>query len=458
MTIGIDPCFPQTPKIYDMGLMARIFQDNLFADSPFDSSVVESCKIKNQRHKAGKNFVIAFDLVLFNTQTGRRQQQVVSGRFCRGGLGLLELSQERERHQNKTGTQSAVLYLPEVELMAWVFPQDRKLVHLARIMDEAFLKTYLNVMLPLLDCAADSHIDDVQMEVLHYLPERSCMIRYRLTIKDPTQATKQHKIIYGKNYRDNYADETHAIMCQLAMQLPKTAISLGYDEQLRTLWQSHLSGIPLVWGDLETLNAASLLKAMAACVAKFQGCKIKTARRYGFAEIDEQLFDTITAADAQDKLLAKQLSVWVSALMAKREALSWAEQPAFPLHQDLHLGNFMMDGDDLCLIDMDTVCLGDPLADIGSLVANFYSRGFNAGRDVAYVDAIVEQFLRNYRASVSWKVEYSQLNWFIAATFVHEVIRRSLRKRHETGLEQIKIYLELSKRYAGLIPDELEHV
>ncbi|NOU20674.1 MAG: aminoglycoside phosphotransferase family protein, partial [Methyloglobulus sp.] len=270
-------------------------------------------------------------------------------------------------------------------------------------------------------------------------------------------ASCEHKIIYGKNYRDDRGVEVFSIMQQLFRQLPKCAIPLGYDPHLRTLWQSHLSGVPLEWRDLETSNAPGLLKNMATCLAAFQDCQVQTTGHYGFKEIDGQLFDTIRAEKPQDKLLSEQIADWVATLLAIRDELSWPTEIAFPLHQDLKFGNILVEENSACLIDLDSVCLGDPLADIGSLVTNFYRNGLQAERDVAYIDVIVESFLSSYEDAVTWEVDRSRLNWFIAAAFVHEVIRRILRQRHEIGLKHIQTYLDLSKRYVGLIVEELEN-
>jgi Phosphotransferase enzyme family len=455
-----DPCYPQINPALDKASITQLFQRRLFSPAGPDNSssiVIESCGINNKRHKPGKSFVLSYHLHLLDRQTGLRSELVIGARLCKLGQGQQELHEEREKHCRNTGTSSQVVYVPELEMMAWVFPQDRKLVQLAQILDVEFLKSHLSEMLPLLGCNPSNRIGDVQADVLHYLPERSCMIRYWLTVEDTVNASSEHKIIYGKNYRDDRGVEVFSIMKQLFQQLPKCAMPLGYDPHLRTLWQSHLTGSPLEWQDLETINAPDLLKNMAACLAAFQDCQVQTTGYYGFKEIDEQLFDTIRAAKPQDELLSKQIADWVATLLAMRDGLSWPTEIAYPLHQDLHLGNFMIDGNSACLIDLDSVCLGDPLADIGSLVTNFYRNGLHAEKDVAYIGAIVESFLSSYEAAVTWEVDRPRLNWFIAAAFVHEVIRRILRQRHEIGLKHILTYFDLSKRYAGLIVEELEN-
>jgi Phosphotransferase enzyme family len=454
-----DPCYPHIHKALDTALITQLFQNHLFARKQWGGEtavIVESCSIKNKRHKPGKSFVLSYHLRLLDTQTGTRNEQVIGARLCKTGQGQQELQEERDKHFRNTGTASQVIYLPEIEVLLWIFPQDRKLIHLAQILDVGFLKRHLTEMLPMLGCEPVAQIYDVHTDVLQYLPERSCMIRYLLTVKNPNNASSEHKIIYGKNYRDECGAESFSIMQQLFPQLPKCAIPLSYDSQLRTLWQSHLPGIPLEWQDLEANTALELLKNIAVYLAVFQDCQIQTAGYYGVKEIDEQLFDTVKAAKTKDKKLAIQVANLVNHLLSIRKELPWPTDIVFPLHQDLKFGNILINDNSVCLIDLDTVCLGDPLADIGSLITNFYRNGLHAGRDVAYVDTIVDLFLHHYEGSVTWEVDRKRLNWFIAAAFVHEVVRRILRQRHELGLKHLQTYFELSQRYAGLLTEELQ--
>jgi hypothetical protein len=425
-------------------------QDTLFSsanDNGAGSILVVSCNIKNLRHKPGKRFMLSYQLELVNTRTGAWRNQLVSGSLCKVGLGQHVLESEGNK-------QSSAVYIAKLDMLAWVFPQDRKLIYLAQILDIHFLKSHLSGLLPLLGCSRLSQVADIQIDILQYLPERSCMMRYRLTIDDPVNASQIVKVIYGKNYRDDSGSGVYAVMQQLAQQLPKTAIPLGYDAQYRTLWQSHLSGFPLAWRDLETPKVSELLKNMADCVTRFQGCQITTTATYGFRDIDEQLFDTIKAAEPHDRLFTEQVTLWVATLIEQRMLLDCSETVIRPLHQDLHLCNFMVNENSVCLIDFDTVCLGDPLADIGSLIANFYRCGLYAGRAISCIDSLVNKFLRYYQEAITWEIDLPRLNWYIAAALVHEVIRRTLRQRQDVGLKHIPAHLELSKRYAGLATKE----
>ncbi|MFQ5589502.1 MAG: hypothetical protein ACE5F7_11765, partial [Nitrospiria bacterium] len=61
--------------------------------------------------------------------------------------------------------------------------------------------------------------------------------------------------------------------------------------------------------------------------------------------------------------------------------------------------------------------------------------------------ALVAEFCRVYTAQVEWDVPLSRLHWHIAAAFIHEIIRRSIRQQHAERLKYMRQYLDLSERY-----------
>lgn len=448
-----DPCFPQMDRASDVVYMRELLQQTLFSN-PDDGSaeffLIELCQIANKRHKPGRSFVLSYRLIVRDDENDERFEQIVSARLCKTGQGLQELDSERKAYRKKMDEDSAVLYLHQLEMLLWLFPEDRKLVHLSKIMNRGLLKSHLDGMLPLLNVGRSSQLLDVYPEVLHHLPERSCMIRYRLTIRDPDTDQEIVKIIYGKNYRDDRGSEVYANMKQLARQLPNCARPLQYDDPFRTLWQSHLPGTPLVWSDLESLKTQELLAKMAECLARFQSCQLNTSLHYGLKEIDEQFRDTVKACRIVEHNLSVQISQWIDQLISIRSDMGFVrdEVNETPIHQDLKLGNFLVDKTDIYLIDLDSVCLGDPLADIGSLVANIYRNGLQEGRKSSDIDAMVGSFLKAYEQSISFGISHSRLNWYISAALVHEVIRRLLRQQHFSGLAHLSQYMDLSRRYA----------
>ena len=63
--------------------------------------------------------------------------------------------------------------------------------------------------------------------------------------------------------------------------------------------------------------------------------------------------------------------------MAQGEQLR--KQPVAVLHGDLRLRHIIVDGDDISLIDVDTLCHGSPWQDIGSFAAAILYKGMLTG-------------------------------------------------------------------------------
>lgn len=255
------------------------------------------------------------------------------------------------------------------------------------------------------------------------------------------------RTLYGKTYRDECGAETYSVMRQLAKQLPDTAIPLGYDHELRTLWQSHVPGEPFVWEMLEPDRSLSVLQAMGQCLADLHRCHIQTPRRFGLPDIEESLRETIDLARQIYPEITSRIHALVNRLLTQRDSMRWSNQPITPIHRDLKMSNFLIDSKKLHLIDMDCVCIGDPLTDIASLITDLHLHGLRAGTSSLSTNAMVEAFRSSYTEAAPYALSVPHLNWYIAAAFIHESTRRSIRQLHAERLEYVADYLTLSEQY-----------
>ena len=162
----------------------------------------------------------------------------------------------------------------------------------------------------------------------------------------------------------------------------------------------------------------------------------------------QALVQTIALADRTRPEFSGRISRAVAALLTHDQ--SWPEHRLAPIHHDLKLNNFLVDGDALGLIDMDCLCLGDPLADLAGLIANLYLNGLREGCHAGRIHPVVRAVVRAYRQASTQGVPLSRLRWHVAAAVIHEVIRRSLRQLDEQRMEHLQAYLELSDTFASL--------
>ena len=446
----IDPQLPHLSTALQPLLMQKLLQRTLL--SPLDNQghglVVDSCLIGETRHKPGKSCVLSYRLQLRDGRTGACQEQVVSARLCKPEQGLEEFNRARTRELSPAPGLQPVAYLPETEMVLWSFPNDRKLTHLPQLLNLKFLAAHLPKKLLSLELDESDEIGAIETEILHYLPERSCMIRYRLAMKRSTGGS-QALTLYGKNYRDEQGAEVYSIMRQLADQMSGSAVPLGYDHDLRTLWQSQVPGKPFLWETLPASHTLAVFRGVARCVAEFHRCTLQTSGRFDLEDIDESLLDTVRVAEQACPNLAGRIRSLVNRLFAQRRSMDWSETLTTPIHRDLKMCNFLIDGERVALIDMDCVCIGDPLTDIASLIANTHHNGIRAGCDDAGIRKVVDLFRSDYAGMAAYAVSLPRLNWYTAAAFIHEITRRSIHQLNAERMMHISDYLDLSERYAS---------
>ena len=450
MTVLLDPAFPQIGRLLDSGYMRVALETALFAGAspePARLKIVE-CRIGEKRHKPGKSFRLSYELTLEDEKTGRRREQIVSAEANAEAQGWIGPNAPPSLQKIMPSA-----YLPDLDTAFWAFPHDRKLKHLAELHDAKCVLAYFSRHRRHLNLTVADRIENIAFKVMHYLPMRSCMTRYHLSIADQSCTSLNRKrVIYGKTYADESGQSVFSVMKQLAGQSENCARPLFYDSGLKTLWQAHAEGVPFTWQHLRSAGSNALLQAVAQAIVKFHGSCIRTAKRYGIQQITAQLDSCCKIAESANPDVADEVRVAVRALKTSSERINWNAVTEAPIHMDMKMGNLLISGEKITLIDLDEVCLGDPLADFGSFIANIHLNGLCAGAEPAEIGAVAETLIREYSAAMPGIFDQIRFNWHLSAAFIHEVLRRSLRQQNELRLRHLGKYLELSRRYCPAAP------
>ena len=444
----IDPVFPQISQLLDADFMRARLQTALLDYSTpdvFPKATISQCLIGEKRHKPGKRFVVSYQITL---QKGGKND--VDDRFVTAEL--IHKTQPKSARQNP---KYPAIQLTDLDATLWQFPHDRKLLHLADLHNVNFMMAYFTRFFTRIDEPVSGRIIGLQIKVMHYLPMRSCMTRYTVKLADDlTTANLTTITLYGKAYVDDGGLICHNIMQQLAVQGRYCVKPLGYDTALNTLWQAHSEGVPLNWQHLSRPDNAGLLVWVAQAIAAFHSSQLQSNKRYGLDDIKHQLEATWLIANSASPDLARKIYVINQLLQDYFGLIDWGTPSQGPVHLDLKLGNLLVSDDKVVLIDMDEVCLGDPLADFGSFIANIYLNGLCANADFAAIDAVAAQLIVAYSAAMGYEGHANKLNWYIAAALIHEVLRRSLRQQNPERLQHLASYIKISQGYCAEIkPD-----
>lgn len=449
LSIAFDPYFPQIPVVLEPQRMRSILQLLIFksTDPKKPRLVVEKCTIGEKRHKPGSSFLLSYHLDIVNIETGVSFQQILTGKLYPPGLGITNYLKINKNETLASDKIPAISHLPGLSMIIWAFPHDRKLKNLDHFLNVEFIKQYFTQRSDAFKLNKHQTITSVEIETLHYLPERSSINRYQITASNDDPVMFK---VYGKHYRDDSGNSVFSTMDQLSRQISNSAQALHYDDENKIVWQSHVEGQPFSWQKSNMNQHQVHAEKLAECVAQFHQCHLSCSDNYDHKNIEHQLIATLQSVAKLPSDLSERAKHQINELLSELSHLDWSSEITSPLHMDLKTQNFLITSDRAVLIDLDCVTVGDHLIDIGSLIANFYLNGLRANFTMNEIETIVKPFTDKYLNLIPWPINQACLHWYTAAAFIHEVLRRTLRQCDEQRMGYIDAYIELSECYLRL--------
>lgn len=475
-----DPKLPQLEQAVDCAQMRQIFQQALSLHGALHGAVhgavdgrsirVRECTLDRMKYKPGKSCLILYRLCLcpagnqagnHRNDAAENQEQLICARFYPQGESRRRFVQAKERAVSATPSslkhdEASILHLPELEMVAWLFPTDPKLTGLPRLMDPSVVEREIlpSIVEHLLAdrLATPWQIKRLDHTLIHYAPEHTCTVRVQVDVTqqdaDPMQFT-----LYGKTYSNDEGAETHRLMQELWQESahctqPLTfAKPLGYDPQHRILWQLGLAGKPLIAYEDDVCFERYLQKAAAAVAALHQSAakpKRKTERQQWLAKLSE-MRNLLTQMRPERQHQTEHI---IDHLLASASHL--ADEAGALLHGDLHLQNFLVDGEMIALIDMDNLTSGSPWQDVGSFVAGLYYRALLKGQAYEQTRRFASSFCDAYvvhsqRGDVSGAVD-----WYTAAALINERVYRTISRWKGGRLDFIDDLLDCAQRILGI--------
>jgi hypothetical protein len=402
--------------------MKAVFQHQLCAD---ESEQIIACEIERIKYKPHKNCHISYRLRIKNDRLKNNVERLVGSRFYEPGGAVSRFLKETDNRAD----QDLLLHIPELDCVTWVFPYDRKLTHLKQLADS---DSVYQMVAPILMCnyvAPNWSVQNFEAEVIRYVPEHTCSVRTKIDVVCNYSNEHDEIIAYGKTYYDHTGQQAYRIMLQLweseacreeRLNIPEPVV---YQSQYRMLWQLGVPGIMLSeLRDKETLFLNSVANAARQVATLHQiplhDCPI-TDQEYLYQQLNkvEKLIDKFNIP------CPEKIRGLISTLIPSQPSVSLDQLAT--LHGDLHLKNILVDDNRVFLIDLDDICVGDPLQDIGSFTAAIINQGFIGALSRQLVEQTIFIFLQTYFKSVPWIFEEKNIRWHIATALVTERIFRS---------------------------------
>ncbi|HZS08525.1 MAG TPA: phosphotransferase [Blastocatellia bacterium] len=451
-----DAHLPQLRELMDASAMRGHFEWALVRAACLAATQeITDCRIVYVRYRPGNSCTVSYLLAVADAQTGVNQLCRISLLACRPGESRAAMVSALSHSADAINPGAGLIHLPDLEAVAWVFPNDRKLMGLAALTDSEHLRNRLLPEVIRGSFGEEWRITDVTSEVVSFVAERACTMRVKVALSDSSTGRKDTRILYGKTYRADEGDK--AWQCQQRLWRSE-AVSRGqllmpqpllYQPEIKTLWQGGLEGKALIEYEDRPEHLYSLLGQAGATVAALHRTRLPGLHRITIADVVASLTNAEELLSQARPSCCDRLHSLAGRLISSAESIGNGQSAT--LHGDLHLKNFLATGDGVALIDLDNLAEGDPSQDVGSFVAALHYRGLI--RDVPFraTEQTARQFVMAWRAGVGDEMPDAALNWHIAAALIYERAYRCVIRLVAERLSIIDDIISLAELFASRI-------
>ncbi len=424
-----DPVIRHLSLALDSDKMRCVLQEKLF---PQRDCRIVSCGIQRVKYKPGKNCLVCYKLQLTAASESGAKQLLLNARYYEPGGSASRFIKASKGELPDSGIVPPLIHLPELDCVIWVFPCDRKLNALPIIQDQDALHREILSHLIAYHWGEHWRYSLLQPEIVHYLPEHTCCVRVRLLLSHGMTGEIRHSMLYGKTYYNDQGRRTLDSMTQLwrspARQQGRLAVPqpIAYLRHWHLLWQHGVVGTPL--SDRLQANQANgaVIANAAAQVATLHQTPVtnlEDASENGDPIVQLQRLLTLVILTRSG--MARPLEQLIRLLIQAQPAQD--ARPTATLHGDLHFKNILAGEDgQVFLIDLDNLYRGDPLADLGSLIAALLNLSLLGQLDESVTHKTIARFLNHYQQHVRWPIAPEDLCWHVAIALLNERMTRGI--------------------------------
>jgi Phosphotransferase enzyme family len=203
-------------------------------------------------------------------------------------------------------------------------------------------------------------------EIIKYSSEKRCLLQ----IKND-DADYFVKVYPKKFLRNNRGEKIHSVGLELWKLAEKKHLNfvvpkpVRWDETTRSIWQEKLAGVPAIDESLKGKNC-EIFYQIGSAIAAISDLKITPPRLF---DRNEQLKDTCEYA----RKILSFAPLYQDSVLKVLNTLADAHanlptKKLVPIHGDMHIDQWLIDGEQLGLLDFEDFSHGEPERDLASFV------------------------------------------------------------------------------------------
>lgn len=357
--LGFDPQLPDLPLALDPAAAQRLFEERWRTQGrPLQ---VRSCKRQDVKYQPGRRCVATY-VLLTDGAAGPEQT-----------IGVVELT--------------------PAGLACRLYDEDAQLPWLQQATDSTQLAPRFAALL-------GAPVERVAVTPVRYRAGTRCVFRYELD--GPTGPS----VVFGKLLREGAAElATTAAALHRASQespaMPLVLPPLAFWPELQLVLQAEVTGRAELndlafSAEVPQATRERWLHDAGTRLAGLHGAAVAGPSRSVAEDLDE-LREYLAPMAAADPNLAERYAAALERATAR--AADLAPTPAVASHGAFRTDQFMIQGDQLVMIDLDGFCWAHPARDIGNFLAYLRWKAIRQPERAAMIDQAAQLLLEGYSAT-----------------------------------------------------------
>jgi thiamine kinase-like enzyme len=410
----VHPAFPQLAVASDARMMLEAFRAHLTPVDGRDYHIEDCRPFRFRFTSSGSRCVLQYRLRLREPATGRQWELWVTGLVFAEAGEAERLWREIRANDPRRGiaeswlTFEPVDFIPDLQMLVEVFPYDRKLRNLGRLMSGA-LREVEPLLLERLEPGQWS-VEGRTVEPTRYRTELGAALKYTLEVRDALTANSEAFRCYVKVYRNDHGAQTFDLLRSLSERggegRRRYAVvrPIAYLSELRALVLEEAAGTPLQQVLLQGSDPGTAVRAVARAVAAFNQEDLSITRRHSLADQLDEVQRASSLVQWACPAVTKEVEEIAAAVVR-----GLADDSSAPIHRDLKTDHIFLSNDRVILIDLDSAALGDPVRDPAHLVAHIVARVGLDSMPRERARAVAGAFVEEYFAHVPepWRERFS---------------------------------------------------
>jgi aminoglycoside phosphotransferase (APT) family kinase protein len=328
---------------------------------------VREVAIAYARYKPGLSCVIQYHV---RSADGER---ILLGRVCPEADFESLAAKAAATLRPAPGAGRIVHLLPDLKVVLTAFPHDRAVKGMRQVLEPDKLKRILHRVVARYDPArrwvSGSHS---RLDLVTYKPERRCLVRCDLGVRDRESGEIRRETIYARIYNDATGRRVFDLLKALhgggafGRDGAPVPAPLGYDPEHRILFFGPVPGRPIA-GRCGAEELADAVEKAGEFLARLHAAAVEVPRLHHPAPLLSE------ARQTAERLAAAGVDESEDLLHAIRR-LRQSQPPSASglacLHGDFHPGQILVEGESFHCVDFDETGMGEAAFDVGYFIAH----------------------------------------------------------------------------------------